>query len=101
MWVRLPPRAPFFLFCFQLVHALFSNLYLFCTRYFLRWDRITRPSPGKVGLKLLLPLSCIPSKELCRSKSCEVVCGVACPYHRTNGISITRSEINRAIRGGG
>src|SRR5215831_9007247 len=54
MWVRLPPRAPTYQLCFHLVHALLSNLYPFCTRYFLHEHRIALPCPGYIGLKLLL-----------------------------------------------
>src|SRR5215469_12167162 len=54
MWVRLPPRAPTYPFCFHLVHALPFNLYPFCTRNFLHEHRIALPCPRYIGLKLFL-----------------------------------------------
>jgi hypothetical protein len=54
MWVRLPPRAPTFVFCFHLVDALLRKLYLFCTRHLRSDDGIFSPCALHVGLKLLL-----------------------------------------------
>ena len=55
MWVRLPPRAPLFVFCFHLVDALLPELYLICTCHLRSDDRIIGPCALHVGLKLLLP----------------------------------------------
>ena len=54
MWVRLPPRAPVFPFCFQLVDAPLRKLYLFCTCHLRSNDGIIGPSALHIGLKLLL-----------------------------------------------
>ena len=54
MWVRLPPRAPFFVICFHLVDAPLQKLYLFCTRHLRSDDGIIGPCALHIGLKLLL-----------------------------------------------
>ncbi len=54
MWVRLPPRALFFVICFHLVDASLRKLYLFCTYHLRRNDRIIGPCTLDVGFKLLL-----------------------------------------------
>ncbi len=46
MWVRLPPRAPIFVFCFNLADALLRKLYEFCTRHLRSDDGIFSPSAG-------------------------------------------------------
>src|SRR5260370_41747145 len=46
MWVRLPPRAPIFVFCFNLDDALLRKLYEFCTRHLRSDDGIFSPSAG-------------------------------------------------------
>ena len=54
MWVRLPPRAPVFVLCFQLVDAPLRKLYLFCTCHLRSNDWIICPCALDVSLELLL-----------------------------------------------
>ncbi len=79
MWVRLPPRAPFFVVSFHLVDASLRRLCLFCTRHFRSNDGIIGPCSLHIGLKLLLARANPPAEKaeksclIARSLQCKVV----------------------------
>ena len=54
MWVRLPPRAPTFGFCFHSVRPSLRQVYGICTEIFAIQNRIQLPCARNISLKLLL-----------------------------------------------
>ena len=54
MWVRLPPRAPFFLYENKSVNALESSVYPACTLRLGEKHRSVFPRTGQVRFKLVL-----------------------------------------------
>jgi hypothetical protein len=71
MWVRLPPRAPFYLHETSSVNATTSALYPAFTPYLREEEPIAAPCVGQISFQLFLPCT-YPRRVmfLCDANTC-------------------------------
>src|ERR1700730_11263678 len=94
MWVRLPPRAPFYLLENTLVNAATSTVYPACTLRLGREERIAAPCLGQIGFQLFLPCT-YPRCVVFLRKNEAAIRTLVCPRRidtRSIGTPLRRSS---------